>query len=125
MQFSSSKKLTSWSQSATSDNIFRLFFILWLIPLIIIAVYTLFLFNKLPDEIPLFYSRTWGEAQLASRNYIFIPMAGSLLLGICNFGLAISFHINDKVSSYLLAGTATLVALLASLTTLNIIRLIT
>ncbi len=118
------EKITKWSQSAASDGLFRLFLSLWLIPLVLAFAFAAFNFKALPDQIPLFYSRSWGESQLAAKNYIFVPLAGTFLLGIFNFGLAVNFHAKDRVGSYLLTGTATLVSLLAAITTVNIINLI-
>ena len=79
---------------------------------------------KLPPQIPLFYSRAWGEGQLATKQYIFLPIIGVLLLGVFNLGLAVSFPARDKVLAYLLAGTASLVGILSAITIFNIIRLI-
>ncbi|MCL4397787.1 hypothetical protein M1403_02030 [Patescibacteria group bacterium] len=122
--FRAKEKFTTWSQSAAADNFIRLFIIVWFVPLLLATIFAAFNFRLLPSQIPLFYSRNWGEDQLAAKSYIFIPLAGTLLLGIFNFGLAINFHVNDRVSSYLLGGTAALVSLLAAITTVNIINLI-
>jgi hypothetical protein len=118
------EKLNSWSQSALTDHFFRASLIFWFFPLLLTIIYTLFSLNNLPNQVPLFYSHVWGEQQLAAKNYLLIPTVGSFLLGIFNFCLGISFHSKDKVSSYLLAGTATLVALLNCITVFNIINLI-
>lgn len=105
------------------DNIFKTFFLLWLVPLVLTLIYILFYFRNLPAQIPLFYSRLWGESQLAGRAYIFLPVAGTLLLGLFNFSLAASFHTKDKIFSYLLSGTALLLSFLAAITTFNITNL--
>lgn len=106
------------------DNIFKTFLILWLVPLVLTLIYILFYFRNLPTQIPLFYSRLWGESQLAARPYIFLPVAGTFLLGIFNFSLATSFHSKDKIFSYLLSGTMILLSFLAAITTFNIINLL-
>ena len=41
----------------------------------------LFLRDKLPPQIPLFYSRPWGEEQLATPSYLVIPLALIVLCG--------------------------------------------
>lgn len=116
--------IKTWSQSAAGDNFIRLFLLIWFLPLLLATIFAVSSFKDLPGQIPLFYSRSWGETQLAAKSYIFIPLGGSLLLGIFNFGLAINLHLKDRVSSYLLGGAAALVSLLTAITTANIINLI-
>lgn len=126
MQFWSkpTNRFAGWSQSAFSDTLFWLFLAGWIGPVILTLAYTFWNFNNLPAEIPLFYSRIWGEGQLAKNIYIFLPVGGVFLLGIFNFGLAVNFHFRDRVISYLLGGAAALVSVLALITTLNIVNLI-
>jgi len=122
-KFKINPKISHWFHDALNDNLLRVFLALWLLPLISIILYSVIFVGKLPAEIPLFYSHLWGENQLAAKNFIFLPPLGSLLLGIFNFALAINNYSKDKVASYLLAGTATLISLLSSITIFNIINL--
>lgn len=110
-------------ETSQKDNTFKTFLVFWLAPLILILVYILFYFKNLPAQIPLFYSRLWGESQLASRPYIFLPVVGTLLLGIFNFSLAANFHSKDKIFSYLLSGAMILLSFLTAITTFNIVNL--
>jgi hypothetical protein len=112
-----------WSESAFSDRLFRIFLLCWSLPLIFVSLYLARYFSLLPSQVPLFYTRSWGEAQLAPKNYLFLPIIGTVLLGIFNLGLATTFHPKDRIISYLLAGTASLVAILAALTLGSIINL--
>lgn len=121
MQFSSS---FITKRTAFSDRLFWLFFGSWFLSIFISLIYILINFSSLPKEIPLFYSRVWGEEQLAKNIYIFLPVTGIFLLGIFDFGLAISWHSRDRVFSYLLFGTASLAAILVLVTTVNIINLV-
>lgn len=118
------EKLSAWSRSAFSDTLFRSLLLLWFFPITIATIYTAYILKNLPDQVPLFYSRTWGESQLAAKAYLFIPLVGSFLLGIFNFGVAINYHAKDRVSSYLMAGAAALISILASITIFSIIYLI-
>jgi len=56
---------------------------------IMISVFLL-KFNHLPPQIPLFYSKTWGESQLAESWMIFI------LLILLDFSFFINRFINKK-----------------------------
>lgn len=120
----SKERFTKWSSGAMSDTLFKSFLLLWLLPLVLTLSYTALVLNKLPSQVPLFYSHIWGEQQLASRSYLLVPTIGTLLLGVFNLGLGINFYVKDKVLTYLLAGIATLVSWLSCITVFNIINLI-
>ncbi len=115
--------LAGWSQSAFSDRFFWLFFLSWLLPLLVSLGYTVFNFTRLPLQIPLFYSRVWGETQLAKTIYIYLPSLGVFLLGIFDLSLAVNLHAKDRVFAYLAAGTSSLLAVLSLITTFNIVNL--
>src|SRR5574340_368674 len=123
-KFITKDRFSSWTESAFSDRFFWLFASSWILPVIISYIYILLYFFNLPSEIPLFYSRLWGEAQLAKQIYIILPTAGATLLGIFDLGLAINFHSRDRVFAYLLSAASSLVAILVLVTTLNIINLV-
>lgn len=122
-QFKPPQGFASWSKSATSDKYFVTFVAIWLAALLITLISVLFYFGSLPAQIPLFYSRVWGEQQLAPRAFIFLPLAGTLLLGLFDIATGITFHLQNRVMSYLLMGTASLVSILSAITVINIIRL--
>lgn len=122
--FYARETISSWSQSAKSDSLFLILVLVWFIPSVLTLIYTALNFNLLPNQIPLFYSRAWGQAQLAAKHYIFLLSGGTFLLGLFNFGLAVGFHAKDRVLSYLLSAAAALASLLAAITTVNIIILI-
>lgn len=95
--------------------------------LIIIAVSFVFLqlnFHKLPHQIPLYYSRLWGEAQLAQKSAIFLPIAGAFIFGLVNFLLIMFFKKRDNLFNYLLLASPAILSLLAAITIFNIISLI-
>lgn len=121
--FNTKERLSGWSRSAFSDQLFRIFLGSWLVSLLISAGYIFMNFKNLPLEIPLFYSRVWGQAQLARNVYIFLPTLGVFLLGIFDFSLSISFHPRDRVFAYLLAGVSSLLSILVLVTSLNIVNL--
>ncbi|MGI6278240.1 MAG: hypothetical protein ACOYJ8_00245 [Patescibacteria group bacterium] len=45
-------------------------------------------YNKLPPQVPLFYSRPWGEAQLASPWLLLVLPALSFFISLLNFILS-------------------------------------
>lgn len=112
------------SSGILADKLFLFFGCLWILGIVLSAIYSIFNFANLPNQIPLFYSQVWGESQLASKSLIFLPCLGSLVLGLFNFVFAFLFHQNNRVFSYLLIGTATLLSVMSAITTFNIINLI-
>lgn len=98
---------------------------LWFLPLIICLVYAFLNYKFLSREIPLLYSRIWGENQLAPKNYIFLPIWGSFILGLFNIFLSYVFRETDKIYKYLLLASGAIVSILASITVIEIIELIT
>ncbi|MCL4389779.1 MAG: hypothetical protein M1484_01650 [Patescibacteria group bacterium] len=123
-RFPASQSLSVWTQSAKTDRIFLAFLAGWAGPVLVSLLFTVISYASLPNQIPLFYSRVWGNDQLAQRAYIFLPTLGTVLLGVFNLAIAVSFHSKDKVLSYLLAGTAALVSILSTITVFSIINLI-
>ncbi len=58
-----------------------------------------------PPKIPLFYSQTWGPAQLASKEQFFIIPALIALITLVNTALAWQIHPAQKVLKRLLLFT--------------------
>lgn len=72
---------------------------------VFMAVVTIFKINRLPPQIPLFYTRPWGEGQLADTwLLVLIPLSMNAALMFNNFVLRKYFQNNDllkKVFNYL------------------------
>lgn len=80
-------------------------------------------YRKLPPEIPLFYSRPWGELQLASPWLLLILPALSLFIVIFNFILSGLFFDFPFLVQVLMWG-ATVFSFLALFTLAQIIYII-
>lgn len=80
---------------------------------------------QLPQEIPLFYSRPWGNDQLAKKNFlIFLPLF-SLFVAILNFLLAKFFQKNnDNFMPNLCAFFSLLFSFMATFSLVKIILLV-
>ena len=60
-------------------------FLRWNLILIIIQISLIFFkFNDLPSQVPLYYSRPWGEGQLASTTSLFLLPTFSIIVLIIN-----------------------------------------
>lgn len=108
-------------QEKINSQIFR-----WTLFLILIQSSLLFFkFNDLPPEIPLYYSRPWGDAQLANVSSIFILPALSLGVLIINNILAVFFLKSVQLLSRLLVITTLAFAFISAVAVFQIIWLIT
>jgi len=79
--------------------------------------------HKLPPQVPLLYSRPWGEEQLVPKLYILLLPGISTFLTIINLRLASIFFAKERFLSHLIVWFSTLVVILA-ITTLGRILLI-
>jgi len=97
--------------------------------------YTLFLFfaqiiiiiwfyNQLPPEIPIFFSRPWGQTWLSSPASIFILPLFSLLTLLLNYFLALYFYAKKILLSQLLVIFGFIVSLFSAISLLQIISLV-
>lgn len=85
-------------QEKINKKVFR-----WNLIFIIIQLVLLFFkFNDLPVSVPLYYSLPWGEAQLAPASTLFLLPAFSLIVGLINSILAVSFSESNPLFSHLL-----------------------
>lgn len=91
----------------------------------ITALLMLYLWRRLPPEIPLFYSLPWGEEQLASPWGLWGLLMGLLLLNLVNFILGSFFYRNYKYLSFLVWVATAVLTALGTLTIIKIILLIT
>lgn len=79
---------------------------------------------KLPPQIPLFYSKPWGEQQLIKKDYIFIlPLCG-LICNLINLRLASILFKKEFLLSQILIWTSVAVSALASITLFKILIII-
>lgn len=83
---------------------------------------TLWVYASLPLVVPFWYSIPWGEARLAPRIFLIYLLGGALLLILGNL-LVAKIARSIPTATHLLALTSALVAILASITVLQIIRL--
>ncbi len=94
------------------------------IALVLAMVVLFFTFQaKLPPQVPLFYSRPWGDPQLASPWLLLILPALSLFIMIFNFILSGLFF-DSPFLVQILIWTATVFAFLAFFTLAQIIFII-
>lgn len=80
--------------------------------------------DKLPPQVPLFFSRPWGESQLTSTNLLLLLPGVTLAVGGVNLA-ASRFLSQEPVTARIVSWTATVFAILASIALVKIVLLIT
>lgn len=111
-------KLLRVKQLKTAMRVFLFFFTLSLIMLII-------KWQKLPPEIPLYYSLPWGEEQLTTPSGLLVLPLSSFFVFFLNFYLASIFLEKEPLLCRILILTGTVFSFLSTLTLIKIILLIT
>lgn len=79
---------------------------------------------EIPPEVPLWYTKAWGEAQLAPGNYLWLLPGIATMVLIVNLLLSKLFFRRERVLSHLLILVSTLVSFLLGFAFFRIMRLI-
>lgn len=103
----------------------------WLNPLIFFLIIINLLLilwkrNLYPEQIPLYYSRPWGEEQLAPNKYLFLLPIFSLAVFLFNFQIfRILLKKEEIFFAWVSGGISLLFSILSTVTLWQIIFLIT
>lgn len=104
------------------QNRFSFYSVLITLALIFITfLFYLIYFANLPSKLPIFYSHSWGEEQLASREqFIILPL---IVILITMINLIVSWHLHSTqiLLKKIINFVTILVALLILVTSLQII----
>jgi hypothetical protein len=92
-----SKLGSSW-QDKTGNFLFRFNLAIIFFQFLLLAVK----FRQLPEEIPLYYSLSWGESQLANSSQLFLLPIISTVVFITNHFFASVLFSQDRLLSRLL-----------------------
>jgi len=107
-------------QTKPAVTFIRANFVLILFQIALVTFY----FNHLPPEIPLYFSRPWGEAWLAGTSSIFFLPFFSILVTIINYLLALYFFQKKTLLSQLLVIFSSMFTLLSTASLIQIIHLV-
>lgn len=86
--------------------------------------FLIFHFRTLPPEVPLFYSRPWGEAMLAPKIQLFFLPLGGLFPLLLNLTLSLRISPQEKVLARILLGTTVVTSVLTTISAYQIINLL-
>ena len=113
------------NKNLLKDKNCRLAIQLSLLILLFIIVYLFLMLSRLPLQVPLFYSRPWGEEQLADRFFLFFLPGGLLLILFINWQLASLLWLKETLLAKILLWLNVLISLLTGVTLIKIIGLVT
>lgn len=122
MNFVSSffNNLGKFWETSFNSRFLRLTLILFVSQIVLIVWF----YNQLPPQIPLFFSRPWGQSWLTSPASIFILPLFSLITLLLNYLLALYFYSKKLLLSQLLVIFGFIISLLSTISVLKIINLI-
>lgn len=109
----------------SKDRFVLVIFSFCLLSVLAQAAMILISWKKLPPEVPLFYSRPWGEAMLASALALWSLPIMVVVLVTVNFLIAVYFFSDNKFLSRILLMFSFLIALMTFYDTFKIILLLT
>ena len=108
-----------------SDKLLFFIFLFCMLSTLLQSLLILTSFSKLPPEIPLFYSKTWGAQMLAPKLYIWILPAITLSIYLLNMLISRFLLFKDEFLRRALFITSAIVAIAAFLDTSKIISILT
>ncbi|MDO8515524.1 MAG: hypothetical protein Q7S14_03415 [bacterium] len=106
------------------DPYLILVFAIWVLTVISTVMVLIYLKNRLPETVPLFYSRIWGEGRLAQKNFLFLLPLGNLFFGIFNLGFSLSFFQKEIFLTRVLQIVTIVISVLTLFSLINIVNLI-
>jgi len=82
--------------------------------------------SSLPNVVPLFYSRPWGEEQLAAKDWLFLIPGSSFVVFVLSSQIGrLLLKKSGNFLPYILNGTSLLYSILGTVTLLKIVFLVT
>ena len=113
------------SSGMFADKFLFFIFLFCMLSTLIQSLLILTSFVKLPPEIPLFYSKTWGGQMLAPKLYLWILPAITLSIYLLNMLISRFLLFNEEFLKRALFISSAIVATAAFLDTSKIISLLT
>jgi uncharacterized membrane protein len=117
---STKQELDSLLKNPTAVTFIRISFFTLLIMWLLLIIF----YRFLPPQLPLFFSKPWGEEQLIAKHYLAILPGAVSLLFIINSRLASLMVSKDKLLTLIFLCSQTVLSLLACITIFRLILLL-
>lgn len=89
--------------------------------IVLLLILLLVFYSHLPDRLPLFYSLSWGEAELVKKDRFFLLPTILLLLTLVNFFITSQLHSLQYILKRILMLSLVLIDLIFLVTTIKIL----
>lgn len=80
--------------------------------------------KSLPPQVPLWYSKPWGDERLASPWFLFLPLVSSVVIYLVNLTAVVRFADNHPMFARVLLLTSMLISILSGFMVIRIVTLI-
>lgn len=80
--------------------------------------------RSLPAQVPLWYSRPWGDERLASPWFLFLPLVSSIIVYVVNLTAVVRFAGSHPMFARVLLLTSMLISLLSGIMVIRIVTLV-
>lgn len=107
----------------THDKVSLFAIILTILIALVIVIFYLLNQSKLPSKIPLFYSLTWGETQLANLTQILILPLIILLITLVNITISWHLHSSQLILKRIIIFSTLLISVFLLITSFKIITI--
>ena len=117
-------KRVDWLKTTGQDKTLRqpaqFALLFWLAQILVIV----FSWRSLPPQLPLFYSRPWGEEQLTTPLGLFTLPLVSLLIFLINLAFLLIVNKKERLIRQILITTVTVFNLFCLIALIQVIRLV-
>ncbi len=128
IQFPINLKRTDFLEAAPtlrSTWTFKLSSVAILLHITVTSLVMIVFWQKLPPQVPLWYSRPWGTERLVPPLYLLIPIAASIFIYAINIFVANKFATDHPMFARVLFLSSALVSAISTIILVRIITLIT
>jgi hypothetical protein len=105
------------------DNVSNMAFLFSLFLIIVEFLLVWINFSSLPPQIPLYFQRVWGEAQLAEKQMIWFQPGLLLVFFLVNYAISIFNASKEPLTARILGGTVLICSIMSIVSVWNIINL--
>lgn len=116
--------ILTFFQPVFSDRLIRLSVTISVILILGMLLFILVNLSKLPPQVPLFYTHSWGKAQLAPGSFLFLSPLTTLFFLIINLFLGVKFFQEQQLIARVAIGAVLICAVLLSISTWQIIKIL-
>ncbi|MDQ3239251.1 MAG: hypothetical protein M3P33_01890 [bacterium] len=106
------------------DKVSNLCFIVAFVIIVIEFLFVWINFSQIPPQIPLYFQKIWGVAQLAERQMIWLQPGLMLIFFLLNYGISIFNAGKEPLTARILGVTVLICSVMSVVSVWNIVQLV-